>query len=78
MVPLRYEVRPKSRSVNLRLSEELLSAVKVRASEDGIAYQRFIRMTLEQAFMRGRKRAPTPDLAPERIIAIGATARPRG
>jgi predicted DNA binding CopG/RHH family protein len=57
MVPLRYEVRPKGRSVNLRLSEELLDAIKARAKEEGIPYQRFIRMTLEQALLRGRARA---------------------
>ena len=59
MVPLRYEVRPKGRSVNLRLSEELLAAVKARADEKGIPYQRFIRMILEHALLRGRKRAPS-------------------
>ncbi len=57
MVPLRYEVRPKGRSVNLRLSEELLDALKARAREEGIPYQRFIRMTLEQALLRRRERA---------------------
>jgi predicted DNA binding CopG/RHH family protein len=59
MVPLRYEVRPKGRSINLRLSEELLNAIKTRAGKEGIPYQRFIRMTLEHALARGRKRAPT-------------------
>jgi len=54
MVPLRYEVQPKARSVNLRLSEELLGAVKARAKEEGIPpYQRFIRLALEQALARG-------------------------
>lgn len=60
MVPLRYEVRPKGRSVNLRLSEELLTAVKARAKEEGIPYQRFIRVTLEEALLRGRERARAP------------------
>ena len=57
MVPLHYEVRPKGRSVNLRLSEELLGAVKARAREEGIPYQRFIRLALEQALARGPERA---------------------
>ena len=57
MVPLRYEVRPKGRSINLRLSEELLSAIKTRAGEEGIPYQRFIRMALEEALARERRRA---------------------
>jgi predicted DNA binding CopG/RHH family protein len=58
MAPLHYEVRPKGRSINLRLSEELLGAVKARADEEGIPYQRFIRMTLEHALVPRRKRAP--------------------
>ncbi len=57
MVPLRYEIRPKGRSVNLRLSEELLGAVKARAKEEGIPYQRFIRLALEQALARGSEPA---------------------
>ena len=57
MVPLRYEGRPKGRSINLRLSEELLNAIKARAGEQGIPYQRFIRMTLEDALARRRRRA---------------------
>jgi len=57
MVPLRYEVRPKGRSINLRLSEELLSAIKTRAGEEGIPYQRFIRMAVEEALARERRRA---------------------
>jgi predicted DNA binding CopG/RHH family protein len=60
MVPLHYEVRPKSRSVNLRLSEELLAAVKARARQEGIPYQRLIRLALEQALAHGRERARAP------------------
>ena len=37
----------------------LLRAVKARASAEGIPCQRFIRMTLEHALLRRRKRAPT-------------------
>jgi predicted DNA binding CopG/RHH family protein len=57
MVPLRYEVRPKGRSINLPLSEDLLSAIKSRAAEEGVPYQRFIRMALEDALARERRRA---------------------
>ena len=53
MVPLRYDVRPKGRSVSLRLSEELLEAVKTRARDEGMPYQRFIRLALEEALARG-------------------------
>jgi predicted DNA binding CopG/RHH family protein len=56
-LPLRYEVRPKGRSINLPLSEDLLSAIKSRAAEEGVPYQRFIRMALEDALARERRRA---------------------
>lgn len=45
----RFEIRPKGKSINLRLSEELYNAVRQRAASAGIPYQRFIRLTLEQA-----------------------------
>jgi predicted DNA binding CopG/RHH family protein len=45
----RFEIRPKDKSINLRLSEELLNAVRKRAARAGVPYQRFIRLTLEQA-----------------------------
>ncbi|MBV8769725.1 MAG: BrnA antitoxin family protein [Hyphomicrobiales bacterium] len=46
---VRFELRPKDKSVSLRLPEKLLSAVRSRARRAGIPYQRFIRMALEQA-----------------------------
>jgi predicted DNA binding CopG/RHH family protein len=49
MVPMRFELRPKDKSVSLRLPEKLLAAVRSRAKRAGIPYQRFIRMALEQA-----------------------------
>ncbi|HEV3246473.1 MAG TPA: BrnA antitoxin family protein [Beijerinckiaceae bacterium] len=49
MVPMRFELRPKDKSVSLRLPEKLLTAVRSRAKRVGIPYQRFIRMALEQA-----------------------------
>lgn len=45
----RFEIKPKDKSINLRLSEELYNAVRKRAARAGIPYQRFIRLTLEQA-----------------------------
>lgn len=45
----RFEIRPKDKSINLRLSEELYNAVRKRAARAGLPYQRFIRLTLEQA-----------------------------
>ena len=44
-----FELKPKDKSVNLRLAAQLLQAVRNRASRAGIPYQRFIRMALEAA-----------------------------
>jgi predicted DNA binding CopG/RHH family protein len=49
MVPMRFELKPKDKSVNLRLPEQLLEAVRSRAQRAGIPYQRYIRMALERA-----------------------------
>ena len=46
---MRFELRPKDKSVSLRLPEKLLTAVRSRAKRAGVPYQRFIRMALEQA-----------------------------
>jgi predicted DNA binding CopG/RHH family protein len=51
----RFEFMPKQKSINLRLSEQLLTAVRDRAKEQGIPYQRYIRQTLERA-VAARKR----------------------
>jgi predicted DNA binding CopG/RHH family protein len=45
--PFQFEFRPKQKSVNLRISEELLNAVRAVAHRHGIPYQRYIRQTLE-------------------------------
>ena len=45
----RFEIKPKDKSINLRLSEELYDAVRKRAARAGVPYQRFIRLMLEQA-----------------------------
>jgi predicted DNA binding CopG/RHH family protein len=46
---MRFELKRKDKSVNLRLPAELLEAVRSRAERNGIPYQRFIRMALERA-----------------------------
>jgi predicted DNA binding CopG/RHH family protein len=46
---VRFELKPKDKSINLRLPEKLLEAVRNRAQRAGIPYQRFIRMALERA-----------------------------
>lgn len=47
--PARFEFLPKTRQVNLRFSEALLDAVRQRAQEQGISYQRYIRQAVERA-----------------------------
>ena len=46
---MRFEFKPKQKSVNLRISGELLDAVRKRAKKQGIPYQRYIRQALERA-----------------------------
>jgi predicted DNA binding CopG/RHH family protein len=54
LAPFPFELRPKEKSVNLRISGELLDAVRKRARKQGIPYQRFIRQALERA-VAGKK-----------------------
>ena len=42
MVPMRFELKPKDEQINLRLSSELLHAIKERARANKMPYQRFI------------------------------------
>ena len=46
---VRFELRPKNKTVNLRLPEALLDAVRHQAEKAGMPYQRYIRLALEQA-----------------------------
>ena len=50
-----FEFRPKQKSVNLRISEELLNAVRAVAHRRGIPYQRYIRQALEAALRPSTK-----------------------
>ncbi len=50
-----FEFKPKDNSLNLRISNELLDAVRKNAKREGIPYQRYIRQALERAVMQ-RKR----------------------
>jgi predicted DNA binding CopG/RHH family protein len=54
LAPFPFELRPKSESLNLRISGDLLDAVRRRAKQQGIPYQRFIRQALERA-VAGKK-----------------------
>jgi predicted DNA binding CopG/RHH family protein len=47
--PMRFEFKPKEKSLNLRISQGLLDAVRKNAKREGIPYQRYIRQALERA-----------------------------
>jgi predicted DNA binding CopG/RHH family protein len=50
--PLTWEAEPKTARVNMRLPQPLIDAVKARAAERGIPYQRLIREAIERAVRR--------------------------
>lgn len=52
---VRFELKRKDRSINLRLSGELLLAVRRKARSQGVPYQRFIRAALERAVHGNRE-----------------------
>ena len=54
LVPFSFEFEPKTERVNMRLSKDLLDAVKARAAKAGITYQRYIRLALERAVAAGK------------------------
>jgi predicted DNA binding CopG/RHH family protein len=53
---VRFEFKPKTATISMRVPAELLDAVKLRAGSEGIPYQRFIRRTLEQALATPEKK----------------------
>jgi predicted DNA binding CopG/RHH family protein len=55
MVPVRFEMKRKDKTVNLRLPEQLLEAVKTRAQRAGMPYQRYIRLALERVLQQEKK-----------------------
>lgn len=54
--PMHFEIRPKEKSINLRLSEGLLDAVRENAKREGVPYQRYIRHVLERAVSESKPR----------------------
>jgi predicted DNA binding CopG/RHH family protein len=44
-----FEFQPKDKTVNLRLSEEMLKTVKAVSKKEGIPYQRYIRRAIEKS-----------------------------
>ena len=53
--PVRFEFKPKDKSINLRLPQSLLDAVRTKAKHVGVPYQRFIRQVLEDAVAARRR-----------------------
>lgn len=47
--PVTFEFKPKDKSVNVRMSEEMLEKVKSVSKKEGIPYQRYIRRAIERA-----------------------------
>lgn len=45
---VRFELKPKNKTVTIRMSEDLLNAVKKKAEETGIDYQKVIREAIER------------------------------
>ena len=50
--PLTWESEPKTARINMRLPAALMEALKARAAERGIPYQRLIREAIERAVRR--------------------------
>lgn len=53
MKPVRFEFAAKDARINMRLPVDLLAAVKARAAQERMPYQRFIRRALEGAVGKG-------------------------
>jgi predicted DNA binding CopG/RHH family protein len=49
-----FEFQAKDAQINMRLPSRLLDAVKARAKESGVPYQKFIREVLEKSVSRKR------------------------
>lgn len=54
LVPVRFELKRKDKSVNLRLPDDLLTAVREQAQRENMPYQRFIRLALEKALQHAK------------------------
>ena len=46
---VRFEFKPKNKTITLRISEELLNSIKERAEHEGLDYQKWIRNSLEES-----------------------------
>ena len=52
LYPSTFEFAPKSKVVNLRMSDELLTALKKVSKNRGIPYQRYIREAVERSIKK--------------------------
>jgi predicted DNA binding CopG/RHH family protein len=52
---VQFEFQPKSASINMRVPQPLLDAVKARAKLRGIPYTRLIRQLMEREVSRNRE-----------------------
>jgi predicted DNA binding CopG/RHH family protein len=52
--PVSFEFAPKDTMVSIRLSKELLDAIKLASNKRGIGYQKFIRESIERAIQELR------------------------
>ena len=46
---IKFELKPKNKSITIRISEEMLSAIKAKAQDEGLDYQKWIRSSIEDA-----------------------------
>ncbi|MBF2067833.1 MAG: CopG family transcriptional regulator [Calothrix sp. C42_A2020_038] len=47
--PVTFEFKPKDKTVNLRVSSDLLEEVKTVAKKQGVTYQKYIRNAIEKS-----------------------------
>lgn len=47
--PVTFEFKPKDKSVNIRMSEQMLERVKTVSKKEGMPYQRYIRRAIERS-----------------------------
>ena len=50
--PMRFEYEPKVAALNMRIPQNLLDAVKLKAKAKGIPYTRYVRLLLESDVSR--------------------------
>ena len=52
MTPMRFEFEKKQRTLNMRLPQSLLDALKRKASRKGVPFTRYVRMLIERDVAR--------------------------